>query len=479
MKNIDTNKVLDKIKRRGIASLFATFVGCASLFVPMTVVACKQPNKTENNQPTPQKPEEQKPPEGEKEVTIELKDGIAVWNDFLEKAGKDFATVITNANDIKGFSGLAEYENLKKFLEDEKFKSKNFNTSDLHVHFDFVNDPTFEITPSIINGILKRISHLHIDGVQNGELKISSGIVDSNGNVASKEIFDIDRFNNYIDKKRLTKTNIGEISKNENSIILVGVENEKLRATKITDEKTIKSLLDKEFFKSDEAVLDSLILKGNLKDLYNWTKKEAKEGNIRFTEDSYYKQIDANRPDTIDINFIKDICKRGAKPNLYNVNIENKEDFVADGTISFSKTTLQNVSFPPDVNLSLIPFEHVKSMGTLKLEGTLPHKMKYLNADKVIIDRAFVPGESKDSNGHTIPKGTDITGAKIKDLYIKHISNIKELQVNKDAPKGEVLKFKGTKEDYDVLKNLLNIRTDNLDLEIVVALLKNYQNCLG
>ena len=466
MKKVNLNDVVSKIKRKNLAKLLGTFVASASLFVPMVVISsCKtETAETSSN-------------------NIEHELGIVEWSHFLDKVANSttaadgvvtytFDKSIDNKSDIKGFKGFANYKEVADFLKSPEYNTKHYKTAGLKIYFKYnsVDGKGDEITPSMLESIYNVFSTVNITDVDGQGIK--TPVKFSSGNAAHPEIFDIEKFYDFIKTSKLTLTPYAQITKSTTNSRVIGVQDPELREAKITDTDKLLYLLNTSFFRN--AKLDKINLSGNVKDVLSHLEKEAVANNVHFDKNTFYDSLNAKEPAILEMSDILKMTSRNAKPNLANVKVLNSDAIVYQDNIDFSNSKLNNVYFEPNVNLSLIPFNNVNATGTIRFSGILPHKMRYLNAasSNVVFDRAVVPVTSTDSHG-TVFNNSDMTGGVMGSLEIKNITNADKIQVDAAMPKGSINKFKGSKTVYDKLKDLFNIRTDNVEIDILTYLNNN------
>ncbi len=435
---------MKKNSSKKLAKLFALFLDCATLFVPMTVLtSCGQPATQQVQQV---------------QETLPLKEGVIDWNKFLQVARTGEGTTYTfkefqNSNDLKGFTGTAIYEDLLTVLKDSIYGSRLYDTTGLKVFF-----KDTEITPTIIETLLRKISKLNISAANDkGE---TSPVKISSGNTSAPDIFDVDRYDKYLKNNKITLDDDAEIRKSS-GILLLGTKYVDDQDTKITDKDKVLYLLNSKLFKF--AKLHRLNFDGNLVNIMKILGKENSEYNIKFTQDSFFaaelKDKNLNLETMkklyeIPSDYIKQMKLRGSKIKLENVKIQG----LGYGTTlaDLNDSSFKNVYFTKHNDLRTIDFNNVQMSGIVVMSGKLPTKMEYANIDgKLILEKAT----------SAMPDGTLLTDSYIKYLEIKNLTGIENLKVA-DENKGQIDRFKGRKDDYEMLTKIFDINKNNLDVVI-------------
>ena len=445
-------------KRKNLSKLLSVFIGCAGLFVPMSVVLLGCNQATDNTQTSVNTND------------VVLNNGIADWYDFKNKAIEkvvdpttseekySFSKEITNKSEIKGFSGYAEYSDVKMLLESSLYNTKQYDTKNLSIYFNYVaqDGAGQEITPSVLNQIYKNFNVVNISDVNPyGE---KTPIKFSCGDASVGEIFDLEKFYSRIVENRLSVPDDAIITQSTTSVNLIGVEDPFLRGKVVSDADKLLKVLSSPLFVNSE--IDIVKLSGNLKPIFPLFEKEAEAGNISFDSEAYYASFE-NEKDNVSLKLIQDMVLRGAKPNLYSVNVVG-DDTTLSPDMKFDFATLKDVSFLTDVDLSLTSFDFVNSSGKLEFLGVLPSSMKYLNAEEVSFENAVVPD-----------LGTNITGANISALKIKNLQNHTAFIKDAGASNGKLNEFYGNQSCYDVLKNIFDIPYSGVHIDLITMLLLN------
>ncbi len=443
-----------------LAKLFAMFLSCATLLVPVNVLSsCKQPT-------TPSQSQQQTPAE----ETLPLKEGMIDWNKFLQVARTGDGMTYTfknfsNSDDLKGFTGIAVYQDLLSVLQNSIYGSRMYDTTGLKVFF-----KDTEITPTIIETLLNKISKLNISNTNaKGEIapvKITSGAV------ATPDIFDVDNYDNYLKSGKITITDNAEVQKSGETLLL-GTKNTDEQDTKITDQNKVLYLLNSKLFKS--AKLHKLNFDGNLFEVMKILNKEATPNNIKFTPNSFFKaKLQNENLDLetiknlyeIQIEYIKEMKSRGSNVNLENLQIKGLGFGTATG-FDLNNSSFKNVYFTNYNDLTAIDLNNTTMKGLVVMSGKLPSKMEYANIDgKLVLDNA----------NSTLPNGTLLTGSYIKALEIKNLAGIENLKIADDN-KGQIDGLKGKKSHYDELIKIFNI--DKYNLNLMLGYIHNMQKVYG
>lgn len=412
---------------------------------------------------------------------IEIENGVADWNDFITTTGDDFSNQIDNFDAIDGFKGYATYTEIKSFFNStiiETIAKKRYNTENLQIFFDTypTNDAKEEsdITPSILNEIFTHFTNVNITGTNNSNgsfdyIKISSG----NDN----EIFDINKFYERLSKGEFSINGI--TTQSENTKMLLGIDDKYLSENLSIDIEKLNYLLQNEIFKN--ALIDKVILSGNISGVETLYPREAKERNITFTDDAY-SAPKTNDIDTLTLQQLSERQIRSFKMIIANTNITG-DSFTqtAENPIDLSNSSLNNVSFESDTDLSKIPFNNITAKGNLTFKGILPSEMKYLNAENLILNNAVVPSVAQTTTDDSAPDSTvqtstNITALKANNLKVEgSLTNETLFISDENAPRGEIINFTGSKILYDTLIKILNIQNPKVKEDIVKLLLINNQ----
>lgn len=414
-------------------------------------------------------------------IEVNIENGIADWNDFITTAGSDFSTQINNFDKINGFKGYATYTEIEAFFASQMASAspskKRYETPNLQIFFDAypTNEENNEsdITPSVLNKIFTHFTNVNITGTNNSNgsfeyIKISSG----NNN----EIFDINKFYERLSKGEFSINGIP--TQSENTTLLLGIDDKYLSENLSIDIDKLTYLLQNKIFQN--ALIDKVILSGNISGVETLYPREAKERNITFTDDAYSTPREDN-VDTLTLPQLAERQIRGFKMILSNTNIkgddsikdnDSSQDDVSEQSensqLDFSNAKLNNITFTNDTDLSTIPFNNVVSKGNLVFEGILPTSIKYLNAENVIFNNAVVPP--------TENAMVNITALRANSLIVNgKLSNEQSFISDANAPKGEINDFKGSKKLYDTLIKILNIKNPKIRVDIVKILLQNNQ----
>ncbi len=451
------------MNKKQLSKILSIFMGSATLLIPISILSSCQQQTQETNSTSPEN-------DSIKQKNIKLKNGIADWSDFLSMAliekininenGTEekiisWDGIINNKNEIKGFSGYANYEEIKSFLS-SPYNTKIYNSQSLDIYFNYIpkDQEGIEITPSILDAIYKVFDTINISNINKSKEK--TPIKFSSGDANNPEIFDIEKYYTKLTEGKLSIKKDSIITQSTTSINLIGVEDPYLKNTKITNNEKLIYLINSPLFQNSK--IDIVNIEGNIKNILPLLKKEHTKNNISFSKNTYYKS-NKNEIDNLTLDEIKEIIIRGGNTNLSSVNISGN-NFINDNTINFSNSTLTNVTFEKDVNLSDIPFDFVKSKETLNFKCILPNSIKYLEAENLIFDGAI-----------TNEKGTNITGSQIENLNIIELQNPENLIKDENALKGNIKKFKGTKKMYEIFQNIFNISQDDIKLDIITQLI--------
>ncbi len=449
------------------AKLLSIFMGCATLFVPMTTVlsSCKQAT-TETPEIVPENP-----PASNEEIpalNIELQNGIADWEVFksmaLVSTSSDeentssilsFDGQIDNKDEIKGFSGYANYNDVKLFLS-SSYNTKRYNTKALDIYFDYVpkDGEGIEITPLLLDTIYSVFDTINISNVN--AIGDKTPVKFSSGNIDNPEIFDVEKFYDRLISKKLSVKEGAVITQSTTSANLLGVEDPYLKNVRVSDTNKLVYLMNSPLFVNSKIYI--LKLDGNVREVLPLFEKEAVDGNISFSKDSYYSSKDGN-VDNLSLETIQKMYLRGANANLSSVNVYG-DGFIPDASFVFSNANLNNVSFESYVDLSAIPFDYVKSAGNIIFKNVLPSSMKYFSAENVMFDGASVG-----------VNGTDITGVNMKSVNVKSLNNISGFTKDINVSNGVIQKFYGSKASYDVFKTLFDIPVDGINIDLITKLI--------
>lgn len=408
-------------------------------------------------------------------VEVELKNGIVDWQDFKHTAGTDFENKIDNDYKIKGFKGYALYSELLSFFKSENYFSssipaKRYETNGLEIFFDTYqkdeNDTATEITPSILNDLYTKITHVNItaENKTNGSfeyIKISSG--------DKGEVFDINKF--YARLSRGEFSIKGITTHNKENEMLLGIDDDYLSDNFVTNMDKINYLLQNNIFKN--SLLAKVNLTGNISGIETLYPREKENGNITFMDGSYSKPKTFVR-DVLSLADLSERQTRGFKINIENTDIMGNDDKDAEvGTLDLSFATMKNITFKKDASLKDIAFNNVNATGDLIFEGELPAQMKYLNAENIIFQDAKLPYTEE-------VQGTNITGLKAKTLRsVGTLLNDTAFTSDVNSPKGELDTFIGTKQLYDILKNIIQIQNPDVRVDIVKLMLIKNQKQYG
>ncbi|MBD5398978.1 hypothetical protein HDR60_05775 [bacterium] len=430
---------------------------------------------------------------------IEIENGVADWNDFITTAGDDFSNQIDNFDAIDGFKGYATYTEIKSFFNSailETIAKKRYNTENLQIFFDTY--PTNEvkeesdtsdekeenntnetkeesdITPSVLNELFTHFTNVNITGTNNSNgsfdyIKISSG--------SDNEIFDINKFYERLSKGEFSINGI--TTQSENTKMLLGIDDKYLSENLSIDIEKLNYLLQNEIFKN--ALIDKVILSGNISGVETLYPREAKERNITFTDDAY-SAPKTNDIDTLTLQQLSERQIRSFKMIIANTNITG-DSFTqtAENPLDLSNSSLNNVSFESDTDLSKIPFNNITAKGNLTFKGILPSEMKYLNAENLILNNAVVPSIAQTTTDDSAPDSTvqtstNITALKANNLKVEgSLTNETLFISDENAPRGEIINFTGSKILYDTLIKILNIQNPKIKEDIVKLLLINNQ----
>ncbi|MGN0929894.1 MAG: hypothetical protein ACI4N3_04600 [Alphaproteobacteria bacterium] len=438
------------MKRKNIAKILSLLCFMSS------VLSCKTDTDSDNQPP--------------QTIEVNVENGIADWNDFIKTAGSDFSNQIDNFDAIDGFKGYATYTEIKSFFtshffENETSSKKRYATPNLQIFFDTykLNDTDTEsdITPSVLNEIFTHFTNVNITGTNNSNgsfdyIKISSG---SNG-----EVFDVLKFYERLSKGEFSINGI--TTQSENTKMLLGIDDKYLSENLSVDIEKLNYLLQNQIFKN--ALIDKVILSGNISGVETLYPKEAEERNITFTDDAY-SAPKTNDIDTLTLQQLNERQIRNFKMIIANTKITG-DNFTQDteNPLNFSNSSLNNVSFENDTDLSQIQFNNVTAKGNLTFKGILPSEMKYLNAENVILNNAIV------SSSEQTP--VNITSLNANNLKVEgNLTNETLFTSDENTTKGEIINFTGSKILYDTLIKILHIQNPNIKVDIVKLLLINNQ----
>ena len=448
------------MNNKKFAKLLSMFIGCATLFVPMTsvLVGCKQAI-TE----TPEVPVLN---------NIKLENGIADWEVFksmalvstssVDENGQEVLTFsfdgkIDNKKDIKGFSGYANYNDVNLFMS-SSYNTKRYSTAALDIYFDYVpkDGEGVEITPSLLDNIYNVFDTVNISNVN--AIGDKTPVKFSSGDANNPEIFDVEKFYDRLVNKKLSVKEDAVITQSTTSSNLLGVEDPYLKNIRVSDTDKLIYLMNSPLFANSK--IDIIKLVGNIKDILPLFEKEAVGGNISFSKDSYYASKEGET-DNLSLDTIKKMVFRGANANLSSVNVYS-DGFVPDASLSFSGANLNNVSFESDVDLSNVSFDYVKASGNITFKNVLPSSMRYFSAENVVFDSATVGAN-----------GSDITGSNMKTVNVKNVNNLSGFTKDVDVSNGVIEKFYGSKDAYDIFKTLFDIPLDGTNIDLITKLILN------
>lgn len=445
------------------------------------LISCEQPvvSDTDNNKD---------------KVKVPAENGISNWSEFKEKAGSDFLIPIDNIDEIKGFKGYSNYSELKKFFASSQYFpegcEKRYNTSDLKIFFDTYStslnntdnsteasstDTTDDITPSILNEIYKHFTVVNLTSTNQATggmeyIKISSG--------KNNEVFDINKFSARIEKSEFSIDGI--TTQTSTNKMLIGIDDEYLTGNSSVDYDALVDILKHDVFKN--AQIAKIKLSGNISKIEELYSREAEEKNITFTSDAYSSPR-SDEKDILSLEELKERQERGFHIHLSNTEIfsNNFKDATSDitqdtiPTVDFSNSTLENVTFARDTDLTNSSFNYVKSKGNLVFEGILPSQMKYLTADNVIFNNARAVKYTPEDTTSSTPAsgGTNITSANIKSLTVNGSVINSDSFIADENTTGTIENFKGNKDLYDTLIKIITIKNQDVKVEIVKFIIKN------
>ncbi len=438
------------MKKETTAKILSTFIGCASLFSLMTVLTgCPQPT-------TPVVEEEKN--------EVLLIEGIADWNEFKEKTfeyvtaddGSVSVNVLTidNIDEIKGFMGYANYNDVKSFLDSDLYNGKKFDTTNLDIYFDYVakDGEGIEITPTILEDILDNFSNVNISNLDElgnkNPVKFSSGAVDASGEV---DVFDIAKYLDLLSSNKLNITDGAEITQSTTSVNVIGVKDPFLSQNASFSSDIILSVMNHPLFINSK--IDDITITGNLKNILPLIEKEYVEDTIDF-KDSFYKS-NQDEIDSIEFGDFQDLVIRGNK-NFDGVKVTD-DNVAVDTNLDLSDSNLDDFEFSNGIDLSSVSLNNVTSKNSLIFKSILPKSIENITADKIIFDGATVYNDGATPATKTI----FTTKGGIKNLEIKTLNNP---DLFSGDGKGSVEFFKGSESIYDMLKYEFNIKTKDTNL---------------
>ncbi len=287
-------------------------------------------------------------------------------------------------------------------------------------------------------------------------IKISSG--------EKGEVFDINKFHARLSRGEFSIRGI--TTHNKENDMLLGIDDDYLTDNFVTNMEKINYLLKNTIFKN--SLLAKVNLTGNISGIESLYPREKETGNITFTDGAYSMPRTSTR-DVLSLADLSERQTRGFKIDIENTDItgEDSENTEA-GTLDLSFAIMKDITFKKDASLKDIAFNNVNATGDLIFEGELPAQMKYLNAENIIFQDAKLPYTED-------VQGTNITGLKAKTLKsFGTLLNDTAFTSDVNSPKGELDTFIGTKQLYDVLKNIIQIQNPDVRVDIVkLMMLKN------
>ena len=391
-------------------------------------------------------------------IEVNTEKGIADWQEFLSTAGADFKGQIDNKANINGFKGYARYSEILSFFASDYFegKSKRYITNELKIFFDTYQkdgeDTSTDITPSTLNDIYEKFTAVHItsENKSNGSfdyIRISSG--------ENNEVFDINKFYERLSRKEFSINGI--TTQNPEYKMIVGIDDAYLVDNIKTDIEKLRYVLDNNIFKN--ALIGKVKLSGNISGVESLYEKELEYGKkISFTNDAYSTPKNEDY-DILSADDLSGRYARGFKMIISNTYITG----TTENPLDFSNAKLNNIKFENSTDLTEIPFNNVKSEGTLVFEGTIPSEMKFLNAKDIVLSNAVLPAD-----------GTNITSLKADSFKVEGtLLNEDMFTFDENSSKGEIANFKGSLNLYDLLTKGIIIKSKRPSIEIVKLFLLN------